>query len=83
VLLRDKSFAQVSSCSATLPGCSYELPPRFNSHLLQYRDEKLQCTYRYYDEHNGTIFEDSWGYGGCATQGAAPAVVPAGPGMPG
>lgn len=51
-------------CAAALPARSYELPPRFNSHLLQYREDRVQCTYRYYDAANGTLYEDSWGYGG-------------------
>ena len=41
----------------------YELPGKFNSHLLQYRFDKLMCVYRYHNENNDTLFNTNWAYG--------------------
>lgn len=36
----------------------YELPPRFNAHLLQYRNDKGSCVHRFFGADNATIHVD-------------------------
>jgi hypothetical protein len=40
----------------------YELPPRYTSHMLQYRFEGWACLHRYFDAGNETTLPE-WGYG--------------------
>jgi hypothetical protein len=36
----------------------YELPPRFNAHLLQYRNDKGSCVHRFFNAENETLHVD-------------------------
>jgi hypothetical protein len=40
----------------------YELPPKFNQLMLQYRFQRYACTHRLFEENNVTGFLDSWHY---------------------
>ncbi|KAL4419203.1 hypothetical protein ABPG77_000597 [Micractinium sp. CCAP 211/92] len=40
----------------------YELPPMYNSNMLQYRVAKDDCVYRTFTDSNETVLHDSWLY---------------------
>ncbi|PSC68519.1 exostosin-like glycosyltransferase [Micractinium conductrix] len=40
----------------------YELPPWYNSVMLQYRVERGDCVHRVFDDHNSSLRNDGWLY---------------------